>query len=106
MLQVDAAKSILITSVGSLVGLNILDSLEAMRTRLRVVGTNSEPKAPNNFRCDVAYLAPETADPAFIARLRTIIAHEKPDLVLAGRDADLAPWRRSRHNVNFRERWS
>jgi carbamoyl-phosphate synthase large subunit len=85
-------KTILVTSVGSLVGLNILDSIEALRDRLHVVGTNSDPLTPNNFRCDVAYVAPKTADrDAFSMRLRQIITDEQPDLVLAGRDADLAP---------------
>lgn len=87
-----AIKRILITSVGSLVGQNILDSIADRRGELRVVGVNSDPLTPNNFRCDAAYLAPETEnEDAFIARLREIIAQERPDLVLAGRDHDLGP---------------
>jgi hypothetical protein len=97
-----ARKTILITSVGSLVGRNILDSIEAMRGRLRVAGTNSDPLTPNNFRCDVAYVVPETADrDGFCARLRDIITSEKPDLVLAGRDDDLVPLARIKASGEF-----
>jgi biotin carboxylase len=97
-----AHRTILITSVGSLVGLNILDSIEAMRGRLRVVGTNSDPLTPNNFRCDLAYLAPKTADTdRFFARVRDIIKTEQPDLVLAGRDDDLVPLARIKASQEF-----
>jgi len=95
-------KIILITSVGSLVGQNILDSLEGIRAELRIIGVNSDPLAPNNFRCDVAYLMPETADEdRFIARLTEVIARERPDLVLAGRDHDLAPLAQLKANRAF-----
>ena len=49
---------LLILSVGSLVGTNILDAVEAFRPDLRVIGINSEAEALNNFRCDRVFLAP------------------------------------------------
>ena len=84
---------LLITSVGSLVGQGILDVLEcpgrSRRGLVTVIGTNSLADAPNNFRCDRCYLAPQTtADAAFAARMRQILAEESPDLILCGRDED------------------
>jgi hypothetical protein len=88
----DKVRTILITSVGSLVGYNILESLVVRRQEWRIVGVNSQPLAANNFRCDVAYLAPETAqEDTFLSRLREILRIEKPAVVLAGRDLDLSP---------------
>lgn len=82
---------LLISSVGSMVGGSILDELEyiGMREQLTVIGTNSEPNALNNFRCDAVYLVPQTRDyEAFKPRFYEIIKDEQPDLVLAGRDDD------------------
>jgi biotin carboxylase len=82
---------LLILSVGSLVGTNILDAVEAFRPDLRVVGVNSEAEAPNNFRCDRVFLAPPAhqAD-AYWRRIEQVLEQERPDLVLAGRDDDIA----------------
>lgn len=80
---------ILITSVGSLVGQNILDTLETRRQALYIVGLNTLADNPQMFRCDVAYLSPPTAQQAeFKAFLTAIIAQEKPDLILSARDQD------------------
>ncbi|MBP1776537.1 MAG: hypothetical protein H6Q86_2547 [candidate division NC10 bacterium] len=85
-------RTILITSVGSLVGHNILESLASRRQEWRVVGVNSLALAANNFRCDAAYLVPETGqEEAYLSRVRDILRIEHPAVVLAGRDLDLAP---------------
>jgi hypothetical protein len=81
---------ILITSVGSRVGLGLLESLRPVRDRFAIIGVNSVADAPQNFMCDRAYLAPATADGvAFAERLRSIIESERPAAVLAGRDEEL-----------------
>ncbi|MGV3522868.1 MAG: ATP-grasp domain-containing protein [Candidatus Sericytochromatia bacterium] len=85
--------TLLVTSVSSLVGQNILDALMfsafPRRQRVRVVGLSSLAKHPTNFRCDAFYRVPPTSETeAFQARLQTILQLEKPDLVLAGRDGD------------------
>ena len=89
--------TLLILSVGSLVGTNILDAVEEFRPGLRVVGLNSEIEAPNNFRCDQAYLAPPASDAlAYWKRVEAVLQRDRPDLVLAGRDDDIglmAQWR-------------
>jgi hypothetical protein len=82
---------ILITSVGSRVGLGLLESLRPVRDRFAIIGVNSVADAPPNFLCDRAYLAPATADgAAFAGRLRAIVESERPAAVLAGRDEELA----------------
>lgn len=83
-------KKILITSVGNRVGLAILDSLKPRRAAYRLVGTNSDPTAANNFLVDTTYLVPPSAKAeAFLARMRQILSKEEPDLVFAARDGDL-----------------
>jgi hypothetical protein len=83
---------ILITSVGSLVGQNVLDVLNypglSRRDLVEVVGTNSLPESPSNFLCDRCYLVPETASVEFAERLAHVLAEEVPDLILCGRDED------------------
>lgn len=95
-----AMSVLLILSVGSLVGTNILDSVEAFRPGLRVVGINSDAQAPNNFRCDRVFLAPSAQDAdAYWQQVQRVLELERPDVVLAGRDDDvalMADWR-TRH---------
>jgi carbamoyl-phosphate synthase large subunit len=81
---------ILITSIGSRVGLGLLESLRASRAHLTVIGVNSAAEAPQNFSCDRVYLAPATVQKdAFEERLRAIMDTVRPDAVLAGRDEEL-----------------
>lgn len=83
---------ILITSVGSMVGFNILESLchpeFNRRDRVFIIGMNSVPSVPNNFRCDACYLCPSTADPNYPVRFKQLLEKENPDIVLCGRDED------------------
>ena len=95
-------RTIRITSVGSLVGHNILESLAPRRQQWRVVGVNSQAQTASNFRCDVAYLSPETRhEETYISRLREILRIEQPAIVLAGRDLDLPPLARLKTEVEF-----
>ncbi len=83
-------KTILITSVGSMVGQNVLDSLHFNRQNLRIIATNSALEAANNFRCDRTYLVPLAANvEEYITSLSDIIEKEKPDLIIPGRDDDI-----------------
>lgn len=82
---------IVIASVGSLVGQNILDSLHGRRDGIEVIGINSAAAAAGNFRCERAYLAPPAASgEAYPARLAEVLGDERPDLVLPGRDDDVS----------------
>ena len=83
---------ILITSVGSLVGHNILDVLESplfcRRNLVKIIGSNSIVNSPNNFRCDKCYKVPNTSTDEFSSRMIEIIRREEPDLILSARDED------------------
>jgi carbamoyl-phosphate synthase large subunit len=82
----------MITSVGSLVGHNLLEALEhppcVRRERVFVIGTNSVADSPNNFRCERSYHLPETSSPHFVARMVEVLQAGRPDLILCGRDQD------------------
>jgi carbamoyl-phosphate synthase large subunit len=82
--------TILITSVGTLIGQVILDSLEHRRSRLRVIGCNRTAETANTFRCDRAWLTPPTDQAgAFTDAFMQIFERERPDLVIPGRDPDI-----------------
>jgi hypothetical protein len=81
--------TLLLTSVGSLLGQNMLDSLADRRQAVRVVGLNSLAQNPRNFHCDQVYLVPPTQDRDFLTHFEAILASEKPNLILAGRDDDV-----------------
>jgi carbamoyl-phosphate synthase large subunit len=83
-------KSILITSVGSLVGQNILDALHNRRNNIKIIGTNSIAEAANNFRCDKSYLVAKAKNSKeFTKNIITIIEKEEPDIIIPGRDDDI-----------------
>jgi len=79
---------LLITSVGSLLGQNVLDGIESRRNLVNVVGMNSIADNPRNFRCDTVYLVNNTNQPEFLDEFLEIVEIEKPDLILPGRDED------------------
>lgn len=79
---------LLITSVGSLIGQNILDSVENRRNLIQVIGLNSVAQIPRNFRCDKAYLVNRTESADFKSQFLAIVEEEKPDMILPGRDED------------------
>jgi len=85
---------LLIVSVGSLVGQNILDALEFSefnrRDLVHITGTNSLALTPNNFRCDECYLVPPTASDEYPEKMREIIKTVNPDLIIPCRDEDVA----------------
>lgn len=81
---------ILITSVGSLVGQNILDVLESRRNYVKIIGMNSVAENHRNFRCDTVYLVPPTNQTlVFTKAFDKIFQKEQPDIVFAGRDIDV-----------------
>lgn len=83
---------ILLSSVGSLVGQNILDVLEHQsfyrRNLVELIGTNSIAENGNMYRCDRAYLVSNTNSPEFVNEMLQILSCEEPDLILCGRDED------------------
>ena len=92
---------LLVMSVGSLVGTNVLECLEALgRDRFELTGMNSEAESANNFRTDVCYLSPRAADrAALLAFLDRVVQAHAPDLIIPTRDDDvvaLSRWAQGR----------
>lgn len=77
-------------SVGSLVAQNVLDCLARHDRRYFLIGANTDPEAPGNFRCDVAYTVPQTdVGTTCLDAYRAILRAERPHLVIPCRDDDL-----------------
>lgn len=89
---------LMISSVGSLVGQNIVDMARAGQYPLRLVGLNAVAAHPRNFACDSAYLLPWLheirPDSAAEIRLLQILQQEQPDLIVPARDEDVRFWAR------------
>ncbi|MGE5667396.1 MAG: hypothetical protein ACM338_04290 [Betaproteobacteria bacterium] len=83
---------LLILSVGTQVGQNVLTTLAGRRRSLEVIATSSVAREPAIFDADAVYLVPPTnSEPgAFERRLIDIIARESIDLVVPCRDDDVA----------------
>ena len=79
---------LLITSVGSLLGQNILDTIETRRSMIRVIGMNHTADNPRNFRCDKVYLVQGTETDQFYKEFTAIVEKENPDFILPARDGD------------------
>jgi len=95
---------LLIMSVGSLVGTNVLECLEALgRDRFELTGLNSEAESANNFRMDVCYLSPRASDRAELLFLLDRVVHaHAPHLIIPTRDDDvvvLSQWAQGRPNA-------
>lgn len=81
---------LLILSGGSLVGQNLLEALAGRRQHLSLAAASSIPDEPSLFDYDRVYLTPPTLAPGFEARLLELLAAERADLVVPGRDDDVA----------------
>jgi len=80
---------ILILSVGSLLGQNILDALEGRRDKVEIIGVNTVSVNPRVFRCDRLYKSVNSNSNEFASSFLNILTKELPDLVLPGRDEDV-----------------
>ena len=82
---------LLVLSVGTRVGQNVLSVLASRRGALDIVATSSVANEPALFECDAIYLVPPTAaEPgAFERSLLEIVANERIDLVIPCRDDDV-----------------
>ncbi|HTR57249.1 MAG TPA: hypothetical protein VMM27_03655 [Casimicrobiaceae bacterium] len=82
---------LLVLSVGTQVGQNVLTTLAGRRDGLELIATSSVAHEPAVFDYDTVYLVPPTAaEPeAFEQRLLAIMAEECVDLVIPCRDDDV-----------------
>jgi carbamoylphosphate synthase large subunit len=82
---------LLVLSVGTQVGQNVLTTLVRRRTELELIATTSVSNEPSIFDWDAAYIVPATAaEPeVFESRLLDIMERERIDLVIPCRDDDV-----------------
>jgi carbamoyl-phosphate synthase large subunit len=83
-------RKILITSAGSGVAQNVMETLQNRRENLYIVGLDADTMTPV-YNCDKVYLTPYTELPPseYYDFFRKIIIEESPDLVIPGRDVDV-----------------
>lgn len=83
-------RSILVTSAGSGVGQAIFDAMGCSVHNYRLIVLNSHALSPIFRRAHAAYISPKTSQQeAFMDCLRTVVATENPELILAGRDEEI-----------------
>jgi len=82
---------LLVLSVGTRVGQNVLAVLSGRRAAFELIATSSVPDEPGLFDCDAVHLVPPTAaEPeAFERALLEIVEDERIDLVIPCRDDDV-----------------
>lgn len=82
--------TVLLTSIGSRSAIGVVQSLSEIRASVRLVATNSNPKAAGNYLADRTILVPKTArTDDWRAALARLIEQERPAVVMAGRDEEL-----------------
>jgi carbamoylphosphate synthase large subunit len=86
---VTAKLRLLLLSVGSAVGQNVVDAIGPRRVGCEIIGANSLAEAAYNYRCDAVHLVPPAASTDHVSRIEQLIAAEKPDLVVPCRDDDV-----------------
>lgn len=85
-----AQPTILITSVGSGVGMAVVRALRRSRPGTRIVGVGCEARAAGVYACDAAYLIPPVLqETAYNERLLEIVRQERPAVIIPGHDAEL-----------------
>jgi len=80
---------IMVLSVGSLIGQNILDLLEDRRDNIILTGIDSACMDARVFRCDKVYKSVTIENDSFEELFLDIVEKEQPDVILPGRDHDV-----------------
>lgn len=82
--------TLVVTSIGSGVGMAVVRALRQTRPLLRIVGVGCEAKVAGIYACDAAYLIPPVQQQAeYSARLLEIVRLERPVMLIPGHDAEL-----------------
>lgn len=95
--------NVLITSIGSLAGVNLARCFQPVRDAIRLISTNSIADAYGNFLSDKAYVVEETANPSFRSTIARIVEEDEIDIVFNGRDEELAALAELKDEPRLRE---
>lgn len=85
-----------VTGVGGGVGQAILRALRHSTLEFRIIALDMEPRSPDLYASDGAYIVPAAEDPEYTATLERVVAAEGVELLFAGTDTELPVLARSR----------
>jgi len=85
-----------VTAVGGGVGQAILRALRHSTMEFRIIALDMEPRSPDLYASDGAYIVPAAEDPEYTATLERVVAAEGVELLFAGSDTELPVLARSR----------
>jgi carbamoyl-phosphate synthase large subunit len=71
-------------------GQGIIKSLRMPSLQYEIIAVDPDPRSVGLYWADRSYLIPLATDPAYLDRIRSILAAERPDAVLIGTDVELA----------------
>jgi carbamoyl-phosphate synthase large subunit len=80
---------VLVTGAGALLGQGIIKSLRMPSLQYEIIAVDPDPRSVGLYWADRSYLIPLATDPAYLNRIRSILAAERPDAVLIGTDVEL-----------------
>lgn len=81
--------NVLVTAVGTGIGLSIIKSLRLAKRAYWIVGVDSNAFASGLYRCDCGYIIPEAKHMDYADELKKIIKKEKIDIIIPGSDHEL-----------------
>jgi carbamoylphosphate synthase large subunit len=96
------SRRLLITSAGNGAGNNVIRSLRAGDSSLRLVGCHSDRFILKTSAADRQYLVPARSHPAYADAIRRVVAAEKIDLVIPITDVDVRVVSRLRAKIPCR----
>lgn len=80
---------IMVTAVGSGIGLAVLKSLKESKLDCVVYGVDMNPWATGLYHCQKSFLVPPAVDPQYCESLRELCQEEAIDIVIPGSDPEL-----------------
>lgn len=82
--------SVMITAVGGRsFGYQILECLQPLRNKYRIVTADMEPFAPGLYESDAAYILPGSSEKAYIPALIDVAKKEKVKVILFGHESEV-----------------
>lgn len=81
---------VLVTGAGALLGQGIIRSLQRSAMKVEIVAVDPNPYSAGLFWAERGHLVPYARDSGYMARIRELLASERPQAVLVGTDVELA----------------
>ncbi len=82
-------EKILITGIGSKIGVAILNSLRMSKLDIEIIGTDMESFNPGFFACDKSYIVPGAHEDSYLDEILSICKRENIGMVIPGTDVEI-----------------